>query len=98
MDDLFYRKARKQFAPREMLRRPLRNKRLAEGWINYLLEAAPGEVLTRRHGLHSTTAEADHGSESDELIWLRQVEDVERRGQAWSRIVSGDRLGKVLAP
>lgn len=78
--------------------RSVRNKRLAEGWINYLLEAAPGEVLTRRHGLHSTTAEADHSSEGDELIWLRQVEDVERRGQAWSRIVSGDRLGKVLAP
>jgi cell division protein FtsB len=28
MDDLFYRKARKQFAPRELLRRLLRNKRL----------------------------------------------------------------------
>lgn len=78
--------------------RNVANRRLAEGWINYLLEAAPGEVLARRHGLHSTTAEADHRSENDALIWLRQVESVERRGEAWSRIVSGDRLGKVLAP
>ncbi len=28
MEDLFYRKARKQFAPREVLRRMVRNKRL----------------------------------------------------------------------
>jgi cell division protein FtsB len=28
MEDLFYRKARKQFAPRELLRRAVRNKRL----------------------------------------------------------------------
>ncbi len=28
MEDLFYRKARKQFAPREVLRRMMRNKRL----------------------------------------------------------------------
>jgi len=78
--------------------RTVRNKRLAEGWINYMLEAAPGEVLTRRHGLHSTTTEADHRNSDDALIWLRQVEDVERRGQMWSRIVSGDRLRKVLEP
>jgi putative spermidine/putrescine transport system substrate-binding protein len=78
--------------------RSVRNKRLAEGWINYMLEAGPGEVLTRRHGLHSTTAEADHRNADDALIWLRQVEDVERRGQLWSRIVSGDSLRKVLEP
>lgn len=78
--------------------RNARNKRLAEGWINYMLEAAPGEVLTRRHGLDSTTVDAAHRRESDALIWLQPVEDVERRNRLWTRIVSGDRLGKVVAP
>ena len=78
--------------------RNARNKRLAEGWINYMLEAGPSEVLTRRHGLDSTTRAAAHHRESDALIWLQPVEDVERRGELWARIVSGDRLGKVLAP
>ena len=78
--------------------RSVRNKRLAEGWINYMLEAAPGEVLTRRHGLDSTTVDAAHRREGDALIWLQPVEDVERRGLMWSRIISGDRFGKVVAP
>jgi len=78
--------------------RNVRNKRLAEGWINYMLEPGPSEVLTRRHGLDSTTHAAAHHQESDALIWLQPVEDVERRGELWTRIVSGDRLGKVLAP
>ncbi|MBP7204198.1 MAG: extracellular solute-binding protein, partial [Propionivibrio sp.] len=78
--------------------RNARDKRLAEGWINYMLEAGPSEVLTRRHGLDSTTRAAAHHRESDALIWLQPVEDVERRGELWARIVSGDRLGKVLAP
>lgn len=78
--------------------RNARNKRLAEGWINYMLEAGPSEVLTGRHGLDSTTRAAAHRRESDALIWLQPVEDVERRVDLWARIVSGDRLGKVLAP
>jgi putative spermidine/putrescine transport system substrate-binding protein len=78
--------------------RTVRNKRLAEGWINYMLEAGPSEVLTARHGLDSTTRAAAHRRESDTLIWLQPVEDVERRSEWWARIVSGDRLGKVVAP
>lgn len=78
--------------------RQVRNKRLAEGWINFMLEQAPSEVLTRRHGLDSTTVAPVHRRESAALRWLQPVENVERRGEWWSRIVSGDRLGKVLAP
>ena len=78
--------------------RSVRNKRLAEGWINYMLESGPSEVLVRRHGLDSTTREAVDRRESDALVWLQPVEDVERRVELWSRIISGDRLGKVLAP
>lgn len=81
-----------------VITRNVRNKRLAEGWINYMLESGPSEVLTRRHGLDSTTRAAAHRQESDALIWLQPVEDVERRGELWKRIVSGDRLGKVVAP
>ncbi|MFT3848755.1 MAG: extracellular solute-binding protein [Propionivibrio sp.] len=78
--------------------RKARDKRLAESWINYMLEPDPSDVLIRRHGLDSTTRPAGHHRESDRLIWLQPAENVERRNELWSRIVSGDRLGKVMAP
>lgn len=78
--------------------RGARNKALAEAWINYLLEEKPGEVLRSRQGLTSATSPSLHHQASDNLIWLQPVENVERRNSLWKRIMSGDRLSKVLAP
>ena len=74
------------------------SKALAESWINYLLEARAGEILTMRQGLANTTSPSPFHTADDRLIWLEPVEDTERRSLFWSRIVSGDRLSRVLAP
>ena len=78
--------------------RGVRNKVLAEAWINYLLEEKPGEVLSARQGLGNTTSTSPGHQVGDNLIWLQPVENVERRNSLWKRIMSGDRLSKVLAP
>ena len=78
--------------------RGVRNKALAEAWINYLLEEKPGEVLVSRQGLCNTTSAPPGHRPGDNLVWLEPVEDVERRNSLWRRIASGDRASKVLTP
>lgn len=78
--------------------RGVRNKALAEAWINYLLEEKPGEVLSTRQGLGITTSTSPDHHAGDNLIWLEPVENVERRNSLWKRIMSGDRISKVLTP
>lgn len=78
--------------------RGVRNKKLAEAWINYLLEEKPGEVLVTRQGLCNTTSAPPNHRPGDNLVWLEPVENVERRNGLWKRIASGDRASKVLAP
>lgn len=74
--------------------RGARNKRLAESWINYMLERKVSTELTRRQGL-SNTIEADTATRAlDKIIWLEPVEDDKRRAALWARIVSGDLPGK----
>lgn len=78
--------------------RGAKNQRLAESWINYMLEPGVSGELTRRQGL-SNTIEADPlAGESDKLIWLEPVEDAKRRAALWSRIISGDVSGKRRVP
>lgn len=75
-----------------------RNPALAAAWINYLLEPEPGQVLANRQGLANTTAVLPGYRAEDRLVWLEPVENEARRNLLWSRIVSGDRASKVLAP
>ncbi len=76
-----------------------RNPTLALAWIDYLLEARPGQVLLERQGLaHVTLTSPFHGAD-DKLLWLEPVEDVERRARLWARVLSGERRAtRVLAP
>jgi putative spermidine/putrescine transport system substrate-binding protein len=75
-----------------------RNNALAEAWINYLLESAPGNALITRQGLANTTSESPYLRPQDRLKWLEPVENVDRRNTLWDRILAGDRANKVLAP
>ena len=70
---------------------------LALRWIDYLLEPAPGAVLTQRQGLANTTTPSPFHRPDAKLHWLEPVEDTPRRNRLWDRIVSGDRAAKVLA-
>lgn len=78
--------------------RGVRNKKLAEAWISYLLEAAPSNALVSRQGLANTIAPTPYYRSGARLLWLEPVEDAERRARFWGRILSGYRIGEVLAP
>lgn len=75
-----------------------RDPALAMAWINFMLEPMPGQVLLERQGLANTMQESPFIQEGARLVWLEPVESEDRRNQLWSRIVSGDRASKVLAP
>lgn len=78
--------------------RAAKNTALAHAWINYMLELGPSQALVQRQGLANTTAPSPTSTASDRLLWLEPMEDVDRRNQLWQRIVSGDRVSKVLGP
>ncbi|MGF6770147.1 putative spermidine/putrescine transport system substrate-binding protein [Paraburkholderia sp. GAS199] len=64
---------------------------LALAWINYMLEPDVSALLTQRQGLANTlTAPADN-IDSGHIVWIGPVEDIQRREELWSKIVSGDR-------
>lgn len=66
------------------------NKRLAEQWIDYMLEKNVSAALTRRQGLANTVEAATSPDDSSRLIWLEPVEDFNLRAALWDRIISGD--------
>ena len=74
--------------------RGVRNKRLAEDWINYTLEKPFSDALTQRQGLANTIEPSPSADKSDKIIWLEPVEDFKMRAELWTRILSGDRTGK----
>jgi putative spermidine/putrescine transport system substrate-binding protein len=74
--------------------RGVRNKKLAETWINYMLDKTVSHELTRRQGLSNTIEASANTQEHDKIIWLEPVEDDKRRAALWTRIISGDRPGR----
>ncbi|KAB2926945.1 MAG: extracellular solute-binding protein [Dechloromonas sp.] len=76
----------------------VRDRRLVEAWLDYMLEPAVSDLLVSRQGLGSTIAEAAENRPQDQLRWLVAVEDYARRERLWARVISGDRLHRVLAP
>ncbi|WP_148268722.1 extracellular solute-binding protein [Azoarcus olearius] len=75
-----------------------RNRRLAEAWINHMLDHAASRALRERQGLANTTDEANAPAAADRIIWLQPVEDVHRRAALWDQILSGDRRVSGRAP
>lgn len=78
--------------------RGTKNQRLAESWINYMLESNVSGALTLRQGLANTIEASPLASDIDKLIWLKPVENAQRREQLWSNIISGDLPNKLLMP
>jgi putative spermidine/putrescine transport system substrate-binding protein len=81
-----------------VISRGARDRGLAHAWIDHMLGKQASDLLVSRQGLANTVeAPPDHGPD-DRLLWLEPVEDVGRRERLWARVMSGDRLGKVLEP
>jgi putative spermidine/putrescine transport system substrate-binding protein len=67
------------------------NRALALAWINYMLEPDVSALLTQRQGLANTLTASPESNVNAHLIWIRPVDDIQRREALWSKIVSGDR-------
>ncbi|MDM4766505.1 extracellular solute-binding protein [Pelomonas sp. SE-A7] len=75
-----------------------RQRALAHAWIDHLLGRQASSLLVSRQGLAATTAESAASAGAHRLLWLEPVEDAGQRELMWSRIRSGDRAARVLAP
>jgi len=78
--------------------RGARDTALASLWIDYTLEPKVSAALSVRQGLSNTLQDNRDISAAGPLIWLRQVEDDQRRAALWQRIVSGERPPLLEAP
>jgi putative spermidine/putrescine transport system substrate-binding protein len=67
------------------------NPPLALAWINYMLEPDVSALLTQRQGLANTLSPSPESNLDAHLIWIRPVDNIQRREALWSKIVSGDR-------
>jgi len=71
-----------------------RNRKLAEAWINYTLEAPVSHALIERQGLSNTLEAPATVHDADKILWLQRVEDVAKRASLWDKIISGNTLEK----
>lgn len=71
---------------------------LAAAWIDFSLEAPMSRALVERQGLSNTLQEPESLEVPGRLIWLRPVEDAERRARLWALILSGERPPLAEAP
>ena len=55
-------------------------------WINHYLNETTGPTMTDLKGYGNTTAESPGLDYADKLIWLRPVEDFDRRVQVWNEV------------
>ena len=72
------------------------HQKLAEAWINWMLDPSVSKYLVTRQGL-SNTLVGNKSQRDAKLFWLRPPEDVNKRNLYWQRIISGDRIEKVLS-
>lgn len=71
--------------------RGARNLALAEAWIDFSLEEPMSRALVERQGLSNTLQEPESMDISGRMIWLRPVENAQRRAKLWERVLSGER-------
>ncbi|NDP37855.1 MAG: extracellular solute-binding protein [Rhodoferax sp.] len=76
------------------LTRGVKNKKLAESWINFMLDKKVSSELTRRQGLSNTIEVDPETANADKIIWIEPVEGDKRRSALWGRIISGDLPGR----
>lgn len=55
-------------------------------WVNHFLNGTTGPVMTDLKGYGNTTDESPGLDYADKLVWLRPVEDFDRRVQVWNEV------------
>lgn len=67
----------------------VKNKKLAEAWIDFTLEKSVSGALTERQGLQNTITAVSDNRNKDKIIWLEPIADYAQREGAWGKIRSG---------
>jgi putative spermidine/putrescine transport system substrate-binding protein/spermidine/putrescine transport system substrate-binding protein len=55
-------------------------------WVDHFLDPATGATMTELKGYGNTTSESEGLDYADSLVWLRPVEDFDRRVQVWNEV------------
>jgi putative spermidine/putrescine transport system substrate-binding protein len=64
----------------------VRDKDLAEQWVNFVLQKKIGQALSDRNGFGNTVVPFASAGENDKLVWLQLVEDPLKRSDLWNEI------------
>jgi putative spermidine/putrescine transport system substrate-binding protein len=64
----------------------VRDKDLAEQWVNFVLQKKIGKALSDRNGFGNTVVPYPSAGENDKLVWLQLVEDPLKRSDLWNEI------------
>ena len=58
----------------------------AHQWVNHYLNGHTGPTMTEKNGYGNTTDESPGLDYADKLVWLRPVENFDRRVQVWNEV------------
>jgi len=64
----------------------VRDKDLAEAWVNFVLQKKIGRELSERTGFGNAVAPFASAGENDKLVWLESVENPTRRADLWNEV------------
>jgi len=64
----------------------VRDKDLAESWVNFVLQTKIGQQLSERTGFGNTVVPFPSAGENDKLVWLETVEDPTKRADLWNEV------------
>jgi putative spermidine/putrescine transport system substrate-binding protein len=64
----------------------VRDKDLAEAWVNFVLQKKIGQQLSDREGFGNTVVPYASAGENDKLVYLQLVEDPTKRSDLWNEI------------
>jgi putative spermidine/putrescine transport system substrate-binding protein len=64
----------------------VKDKDLAEQWVNFVLQKKIGQMLSDRNGFGNTVVPYPSAGENDKLVYLQLVEDPTKRADEWNEI------------
>ena len=64
----------------------VKDKELAEKWVNFVLQKKISQQLSERTGFGNTVVPIGSAKRDDKLVWLEAVEDPTKRSDLWNEV------------
>ena len=68
------------------LSKGVKDSECAHQWVNHYLNGHTGPTMTEKNGYGNTTDESPGLDYADKLVWLRPVENFDRRVEVWNEV------------